>query len=165
MKKIIFGERAFPKWLIFMVDQLIIGWSLSLSLLIAIQFEFAQISVSSFCLYTGLFTTLSSLVFVYMRIHTGIIWYSNIEDIFRIFPAILLTTVLYILVVQLLIVPKSNLVWERFDPVVILIFFISISLSIMVRIGVKSTLNVIKKSQSSGLERVLIYGCDKASTL
>ena len=73
MKEIIFGERAFSKWLIFMIDQLIISWSLSLSFLIVIQFEFAEILVSSFCLYTGLFITLSSLVLVDMRIHTGII--------------------------------------------------------------------------------------------
>ena len=163
MKEIIFGERAFPKWLIFMIDQLIISWSLSLSLLIAIQFEFVEILVSSFFLYTGLFITLSSVVFVYMRIHTGIIRYSNIEDIPRIFSSILLTTAFYILVVKLFIVPNSNLVWERLDLVVILNFFISTSLLILLRTGVKSILNVIKKSQNSGLERVLIYGCDKNS--
>jgi len=92
MKKIIFGERALPKWPLFVIDHFIISWSLSLSLLIAILFEFAKIPIGPFCFYTGLFITLSFLLFVYMQIHTGIIRYSNIEDIFRIFSAILLIT-------------------------------------------------------------------------
>ncbi len=165
MKKIIYGERAFPKWVIFLTDQIIISWSLALSFFIAMQFEFSEIMRGPFFIYTGSFILISSLVFIRMRIHTGIIRYSNTEDIFRIFSAILLSTFLYALIVKLLIVPFGNLVWQRFDLVVLLNFFISTSVLIMLRIGVKSFFNVLKSSQYQGRERVLIYGSDKASIL
>ncbi|HEX9151910.1 MAG TPA: polysaccharide biosynthesis protein, partial [Flavobacterium sp.] len=165
MKNIIYGERAFPKWVIFVIDQIIISWALSLSFFITMQFEFAEILRGPFFLYTGLYLVLSVLVFVRMRIHTGIIRYSNTEDIFRIFSAVLLTTILYLLVVKIVVIPYTHLIWEKITTIALLNFFISTSVLIMLRIGVKSFFNSIKSNEKRDFQRVLIYGADKSSIL
>lgn len=165
MKNIIYGERTFPRWVIFVIDQIIISWSLSISFFITMQFEFSEIMRGPFFIYIGLYLLLASLVFVRMRIHTGIIRYSNTEDIFRIFSAVLLTTVLFFFIVTFFVKPYTNLVWEQFPLVIILNFFISTSVLIMLRIGVKSFFRMVKSSQTKEREKVLIYGSDGSSIL
>jgi FlaA1/EpsC-like NDP-sugar epimerase len=165
MKNIIYGERAFPKWVIFVIDQIIISWALSLSFFITMQFEFSEILRGPFFLYTGLYFLLSGLVFINMRIHTGIIRYSNMEDILRIFSAVLITTTIYFIIVKVIIVPYTNLVWGKISTIVLLNFFISTSILIMLRIAVKSFFKAIKGNQKRALQRVLIYGAERASIL
>jgi len=165
MKNIIFGERALSKWLIFFIDQVIVSWSLALSLFITIQFEFSEVLRGPFFIYSGVYTLIAICVFIRMRIHTGIIRYSNTEDIFRIFGAVLLTTVLYTAMVKLLIIPYFGQVWNQINVSIILNFFISTSILIMLRIGVKSFFSYVKNNQKGEKEIVLIYGSDMDAIL
>ncbi|WP_026897140.1 nucleoside-diphosphate sugar epimerase/dehydratase [Daejeonella oryzae] len=165
MKNIIYGERALSKWLIFLIDQIIISWAFAVSFFIVMQFEFNEILRGSFFIYSGLYTLIAICVFIRMRIHTGIIRYSNTEDIFRIFSSVLLLSILYAVVVNALIIPYFNLAIKQFPLVVVLNFFISTSLLIMLRIGVKSFFGYIKNMQKGDKEVVLIYGSDSSSIL
>ncbi len=165
MKNIIYGERAFPKWVIFIIDQLIVNWSLSLAYFISLQFEFSEILRGPFFIYTGLYFLVASAVFIQMRIHTGIIRHSNTEDIFRIFGAVFISSVVFFIIAQAVIAPLTGLAWDRLPLVSILNFFISTSLLIMLRIGVKSFFAVLKSKQNKLREKVLIYGTDRSSIL
>lgn len=165
MKNIIYGERALSKWLIFIIDQIIVSWSLAVSFFIIKQFEFAEILRGVFFIYATIYSLIAICVFIRMRIHSGIIRYSNTEDIFRIFSAVLLTTVLYSLVVNVVVVPFFHLFWDHFAVVALINFFISTSLLIMLRIGVKSFFSYIKNSRTGEKKIVLIYGSDSASIL
>jgi FlaA1/EpsC-like NDP-sugar epimerase len=100
-----------------------------------------------------------------MRIHTGIIRYSNTEDIFRIFSAVLITNILYFFIIRTLIIPFSYLAWKQFPVVIILNFFISTSALIMLRIMVKNFFRMIQSTQNKEKEKVLIYGSDRSSIL
>ncbi len=165
MKNILYGERALSKWLIFLIDQIIVSWAFAVSFFIVMQFEFNEILRGSFFIYSGVFILLSVCVFIKMRIHTGIIRYSNTEDIFRIFSAVLLTNILYAVVVFAFVIPYFHLYVKQFTTVAVLNFFISTSLLIMLRIGVKSFFSYLKSSQKGDKEIVLIYGTDSASIL
>ena len=165
MKNIIYGERALSKWLIFLIDQFIISWAFAVSFFIVMQFEFNSILRGTFFIYSGVYSLIAICVFIKMRIHTGIIRYSNTEDIFRIFSAVLLTGILYAIVVMAFIIPYFHLLVRQFSIVAVLNFFVSTSILIMLRIGVKSFFSFIKNAQKGNKEIVLIYGSDSASIL
>ena len=165
MKNIIYGERALSKWLIFLIDQFIISWAFAVSFFIVMQFEFNNILRGTFFIYSGVYSLIAICVFIKMRIHTGIIRYSNTEDIFRIFSAVLLTGILYAIVVMAFIIPYFHLLVRQFSIVAVLNFFVSTSILIMLRIGVKSFFSFIKNAQKGNKEIVLIYGSDSASIL
>ena len=165
MKNIIYGERALSKWLIFLIDQIIISWAFAVSFFIVMQFEFNNILRGTFFIYSGVYSLIAICVFIKMRIHTGIIRYSNTEDIFRIFSAVLLTGILYAIVIMAFIIPYFHLLVKQFSIVAVLNFFVSTSILIMLRIGVKSFFSFIKNAQKGNKEIVLIYGSDSASIL
>lgn len=165
MKNIIYGERALSKWLIFLIDQFIISWAFAVSFFIVMQFEFNSILRGTFFIYSGVYSLIAICVFIKMRIHTGIIRYSNTEDIFRIFSAVLLTSLLYAIVVMAFIIPYFHLLVRQFSIMAVLNFFVSTSILIMLRIGVKSFFSFIKNAQKGNKEIVLIYGSDSASIL
>ncbi|HYK77853.1 MAG TPA: nucleoside-diphosphate sugar epimerase/dehydratase [Daejeonella sp.] len=164
MKSIIYGEKALSKWVIFLIDQVIVSWSLAVSFFVNMEFEFSEMLRGPFFIYSGLYSLIAMIVFIRMRIHTGIIRYSNTADIIRIFSAVLLTTLLYIGLVKLFVIP-NHLVWNRFPYVVSVNFFISSSVLIMLRIGVKSFFSFLKSSQRGDKEIVLIYGSDSSAIL
>ena len=122
MKNIIYGERALSKWLIFLIDQIIISWAFAVSFFTVMQFEFNEILRGTFFIYSGVYSLIAICVFIRMRIHTGIIRYSNTEDIFRIFSAVLLTSILYVVVVMTFIIPYFHLLVKEFSIVAILSF-------------------------------------------
>ncbi|MEO8794409.1 MAG: nucleoside-diphosphate sugar epimerase/dehydratase [Daejeonella sp.] len=165
MKNILYGERALSKWLIFLIDQVIVSWAFAVSFFIVMQFEFSEILRGSFFIYSGVYLLICVAVFFKMRIHTGIIRYSNTEDIFRIFSAVLLTSIVYAVVVNAFIIPYFHLYIKQFATIALINFFISTSLLIMLRIGVKSFFSYLKSSQKGDREVVLIYGTDSASIL
>ncbi|MBC7746052.1 MAG: polysaccharide biosynthesis protein [Flavobacterium sp.] len=165
MKKINYRERVFPKWVIFIVDQAIILACLSISFIITIQFQFKGLINEPFLLYTAIYMIIAAITFTKMQIHTGILRYSNTVDILRIFYSVLLTTIIYSAVIKLLVIPLTNIQWQGFNLAVLLNFFISTSILILLRIGVKSLFNYIKCHQNSNAERILIYGSDRSSIL
>ena len=100
-----------------------------------------------------------------MRIHTGIIRYSNLEDIYKIFSAVLLSSIIYWCVVNFGLKYYLHSEWHKFSLSVLLNFFISSSLLISLRIYVKNFFSSIKTVASDGKEIVLIYGSEESSIL
>jgi FlaA1/EpsC-like NDP-sugar epimerase len=169
MKKLIFHEKASSRWLIFSIDFLILISAFVLSYLIIQKFQIAKLLTNSFLIYLLFFTLLKSLVFMLMRIHTGIIRYSNTEDIFRIFKAVSISSILFWLFSKLMIIPLMHLSVESISAVIIVDFFISATLLIGLRIIVKSLFSYIKSLESADnnedIENILIYGSDKKAIL
>lgn len=100
-----------------------------------------------------------------MRIHTGIIRYSNLEDIYKIFSAVLLSSIIYWCVVNFGVKYYLHSEWHKFSLSVLLNFFISSSLLISLRIYVKYFFSSIKPVACDGKEIVLIYGSEESSIL
>lgn len=165
MINILLCEKVYSRWLILLIDQLIITWALSMSFLIIHGFEYAEMLTMNQIGYAALFNAISISVFIAMRIHTGIIRYSNTEDIVRVFSAVLVCNVIYWLVIQSLVLESSSISRPHFLRIILLNFFTSSTLLIMLRLGVKSVFNIFKNTQKTIGKTILIYGSDQSSVL
>src|ERR1700755_1852197 len=100
MKKHLLFTKVVPRGLIMLVDLVIVAWSFSTSFFIVQRFEFVNILRGYFFIYTGLYCTISLFVMYFMRIHTGLIRYSNTRDVLRIFSAVFTTSLAYLLAIN-----------------------------------------------------------------
>ncbi|WP_242689123.1 nucleoside-diphosphate sugar epimerase/dehydratase [Pedobacter sp. SYSU D00535] len=157
-------KRAQSRWLILLVDLAIIAWAFSTAFLVTRQFDFPQLLSYSFQLHLAGYCTTAMLVFVLMRIHTGIIRFSNTEDIIRIFSSTLLANISYSLILQWSLRDIRSET-PSFKEVIILNFFISSTLLIMLRLFVKSAYNFYKGYKKVDVKPILIYGSGKPAVL
>lgn len=165
MKKILFCEKVYSRWIILLIDQVIVSVSFVLSLVILEKGNYRDVFDHHELRYLCLYHLISVLAFVMMRIHTGIIRYSSVEDIFRVFKAVLLTSVFFILVSYLVLKPYFDFDSQRFLSTLVINFFISASVLIALRISVKQLFHYLKDLRIVAKEVLLIYGVDRSSLL
>lgn len=165
MKKILFCEKVYSRWIILFIDQAIVSVSFVLSLVILEKGNYRDVFDHHELRYLLLYHLISVLAFVTMRIHTGIIRYSSVEDIFRVFKAVLFTSGLFMLISYLLLKPYFDFDSQRFLSMLIINFFISASILIALRISVKQLFHYLKDLQIVVKEVLLIYGVDRSSLL
>lgn len=166
MKKFLFREKIYSRWLVLLIDQLIITWTLFISFLLINKFDYQQLWNINFFIYTALYCCIALLVFTGMRIHTGIIRYSNTEDIFRIFMATWFSSFLFTALCHIFLTPYFPVPNKWFPELLIMNFFVSSSLLILLRIAVKSLFGYLKTIQPCDKkENILIYGSGTDSIL
>lgn len=167
--KRIFQEKVHSRWLILFIDQFILSWALCMSLLLIHRIDFVGLLDLSHVAYIILFHFIAIPVFILMEIHTGIIRYSNTKDMVRIFLAVLLSSILFTGVSNLFVVPYLQLELSWLDTVLLLNFFISSSLLILLRIVVKGLFSYFKDledgERGEQKEKILIYGSDATAIL
>lgn len=163
--KVFLLKNSLPNWIILLIDQVIASWSFALSYFLIWQFEFAQILRGHFLIYIGLYCLVSLSMFYSMRLHTGLIRYSSTVDIYRIFVAMLATSVLYGALVALVVSAMYHIESNNIYLVLLVNFFISSSLLIMLRIGTKGLFFFVKRNTKDKKESVLIYGANSSSIL
>ena len=158
MKRKLLSYKTVPRWVILLIDLVIINWSFALSYFIVKNFELPSIYRGHFLIYTGLYCLIAVGVFYAMRIHTGLIRYSNTQDIFRIFSAVLITSILYPILIEVLIKRIFSLDDLNLIFLLLINFFIASSFLIMLRTMVKETFHYVKRITSTKHEKVIIYG-------
>lgn len=164
--KHIFQEKVHSRWLILFIDQFILSWGLCMSLLLIHKIEFIGLLDLHHLAYIVLFHFIAIPVFILMEIHTGIIRYSNTKDMVRIFLAVLLSSILFTSLSNLFIIPYLQLELNWLDTVLLLNFFISSSLLILLRIVVKGLFSYFKDLESGAQkEKILIYGSGATAIL
>ena len=167
--KRIFQEKVHSRWLILCIDQFILCWALCMSLLLIHRIDFISLLDLSHFTYIILFHFIAIPVFILMEIHTGIIRYSNTKDMVRIFLAVLLSSMLFTCISNLFIVPYLQIELSWLDTVLLLNFFISSSLLILLRIVVKGLFSYFKDledgERGAQKEKILIYGSDATAIL
>ncbi|TKC03685.1 polysaccharide biosynthesis protein [Pedobacter frigoris] len=165
MKQILFCKKVYSRWLILLIDQLIVTFALVMSLMIVNNAKYDWFFDSDLLLYLFAYNLVTMLVFIAMRIHTGIIRYSNIEDVFRVFKAVLLADALFGVVTFFGASSYLGLGWRWFAAMLVINFFISATILIVLRIGVKLLFHQLEELQNNTKEVLLIYGADAASLL
>ncbi|GHA53422.1 nucleoside-diphosphate sugar epimerase/dehydratase [Pontibacter akesuensis] len=158
-------NKSLPKWIVLLIDQLIMSWSFALSFFVIKQFEFEEIMRGHFLIYVGLFGLVSLITFYNMRVHTGLIRYSSIYDIYRIFSAVFVASLIYGALIGLWIAPMYGIDSVNIYLVLLISFFISSTLLTVVRMGAKALFIFIKRSNVGERERVLIYGANGFSII
>lgn len=165
MKRRLLSYKTVPRWVIQLIDLIFITWSFTLSYFILKHFEFTEIYRGHFFLYTGVYSVIAFSVFYLMRIHTGLIRYSNTQDVFRIFSAIFISSLLYPVVIEFLINPFFEIETLNLTKILFVNFFICSSLLIMLRTSVKESFLYAKRVTGTHKEKVLIFGSDSNSIL
>lgn len=166
MKMLLFRDKIYSRWLILFIDQVIVVWTLLMSFLLLHKFEYVELGYSNFVIYTCLYSLISIAVFMLMRIHTGIIRYSNTEDIIRIFMAVLFTSIIFTITSNVFFVQDFKLSSKWFPEILIINFFVSSSLLIMLRVAVKNLFFYMKTMEPKDKkENILIYGSGRDSIL
>ncbi len=166
MKSLILRFKTVPRWAILLLDLLIIAWSFTFAYFIAQQFNFPAIVRGHLFYYTGLYALIAMVVFYTMRIHTGLIRYSDTRDMLKIFSAMLLTTIAYALGAHLVLKPALGVLAPNFTTILLVNFFIATSLLIMLRIAVKNIyFTVMRKVRDVDTVKVLIYGSDQNAVM
>lgn len=105
-------------------------------------------------------------MFYTMRIHTGLIRYSDTRDMLKIFTAMLLTTIGYVVGAHLILKPLLGVLAPNFTTILLVNFFIATSFLIMLRIAVKNIyFTVMRKVHDVDTVKVLIYGSDQNAVM
>lgn len=165
MLRKLLNKISVPRWVILIIDLSINCCSFVLSYFLFVGFQFTEILRGHFFLYTGLYCLVSLAVFFSMRIHTGLIRYSNIHDMFRIFTAVLVASIIYPVLNELVLIRLYNIHSLPIVKVLLINFFIASSVLIMLRTGVKGAFYYVKRISSTNKERVLILGSDTNAIL
>src|SRR3569833_1228481 len=160
MKKYLLFTKVVPRWLIMMVDLIIVTWSFSTSYFIVQRFEFINILRGYFFIYTGLYCAISMVVMYVMRIHTGLIRYSNTRDVMRIFGAVFTTSLIYLLAINFWVVHVIHVNLVTVNLVLLVIFSVSSTLLILLRTLVLSAYFYLNYNSTGKKTVVLIYGSD-----
>ncbi len=166
MVQTIFHERVHSRWLILLIDQLIVIWALSMSFLMTNKVEYIDIIYGKHSVFLALYSAIAITVFVIKRIHTGIIRYSNTEDILRIFTAALICNVLFWVAAQFMSALEYGAAFPNFNEAIVLNFFFSSTTLAMLRLGVKNVFNVIESDhKAQEVKPILIYGSGRLAVL
>jgi len=162
MKELILRFKTVPRWAILLLDLVLLTWAFTLSYFIAKQFNFPDIIRGHFFIYTACYSGVALPVFYFMRIHTGLIRYSDTRDMLKIFSAMLATSAGYMAVVYVALIPLLDIRGSQLGLVLLINFFIGTSFLVMVRITVKSFyFMLMRKARHVDTVRVLIYGADQ----
>jgi FlaA1/EpsC-like NDP-sugar epimerase len=138
MKKYLLFNRVVPRWVIMVLDIFIVATSFSFSYFIVYRFEFTNILRGYFFIYTGLYCIITAEVMYIMRIHTGLIRYSNTRDVLRIFSSVFISTIIYFAITDIWVLPTWPIGSVTVDTMMVVNFSISSTLLILLRTAVKS---------------------------
>lgn len=165
MKKYLIFSKVVPRWLIMLVDLSIVAWSFSTSYFIVERFQFVNILRGYFFIYTGLYSALAFMVMYAMRIHIGLIRYSNTRDMLRIFGSTFIASLLYWVVLNAWLVRVIHVDLVTLNLVLLINFSVSSTLLILLRTAVKSVFFYLANSTATKKTTVLIYGSDDNAVL
>ena len=165
MKKYLIFSKVVPRWLIMLVDLSIVAWSFSTSYFIVERFQFVNILRGYFFIYTGLYSALAFIVMYAMRIHIGLIRYSNTRDMLRIFGSTFIASLLYWVMLNAWLVRMIHVDLVTLNLVLLINFSVSSTLLILLRTAVKSVFFYLANSTATKKTTVLIYGSDDNAVL
>ncbi|RZJ85697.1 MAG: polysaccharide biosynthesis protein, partial [Chryseobacterium sp.] len=163
MRKIILPEKIYSKWLILFIDQAIVVFTLFLAILLTNGNNYAIFFNLQNYYLIWLYVLMSIVIFILLKVNTGIIRHSDSEDMLRIFIAVFSVSLLFISIYGL-IFRFFGINLAGLEKALVLNFFISSSLLVLLRITVRAIYKSMK-IMGSLKENVLIYGSGNHSLL
>ena len=114
---------------------------------------------------TGLYCVISAVVMYAMRIHIGLIRYSNTRDVLRIFGAAFASSLIDLLTINLWVEHLIRVNMVTINLVLLINFSVSSTLLILLRTMAKSAFFYLNYNSAGKKIVVLIYGSDSNSVL
>jgi FlaA1/EpsC-like NDP-sugar epimerase len=116
--------------------------------------------------YLVFYCSSAIFTFLIMRIHTRIIRYSNTKDMLRVFVAVLVSNVAFMLLCNILFEPYLRISLVGLGDILLINFFISSSLLMGMRIVIKDLFVYLEEpAVTVNRENVLIFGSGTSSIL
>lgn len=164
--KLFLDGKTVPRWMIFCADMVLIFLAFSFSYFILYRFEFTNIHRNYYLIYTFVFCFTAAPVMFKMRLHTGLLRYSNTRDMIRIFNAVLASSVLYFLLMYFIARRSIPVEMPGLLYILLVNFFITSTFLIMLRILAKGVFHTLaNRFESRKMVHVLIYGSDNNAIL
>ncbi|MEO8582598.1 MAG: hypothetical protein ABI415_02315 [Flavitalea sp.] len=148
MKKIQLPIRNVPRFFVLLADFITIVSSFAFSYFIEKQLDFTDISRKDFIVYTLTYSFAGLVVFYAMKIHTGVVRYTTIADMSRIFGAIVGASGLYVLLDQFVVYRLLHLHSLSVVRILIINFFVSFTALILLRIAVRGVYYYLKQNHT-----------------
>lgn len=166
LRKFLEDDRHIHPLVILSVDILIVFISFSLAYLIIGGFGFDQIDFVQYLMVTSSICVIALPVIYFSKLHTGLLRYSNTADLFRIFLATIIFSLLFIVFYFGLGHRWIALNYSFLMLVMLVNFFITSTLLIAFRLLAKSTyLSLASKFSNKAIHKVLIFGADQNAVL
>ena len=159
----LFSNNNMPRWLIFLIDILIVGFSVLLAYLLRFNFQVPDIEIQQWPTVFALVIGVRALSFVLAKTYAGIIRYTSTEDAIRIFLVILSGSALFSLsniisynyIDQKYVLPFSVIIIEF-----ITVIFAMVTFRIVVKIAYLEITN-----PSGAKTKVILYGAGEAGII
>ena len=166
MKRFLLNGKTIPRGVILLIDLLIVASCFSISYVLVNQFQFHSGLFRNFLVSNVLFGGLAFIVFYCMRIHTGLLRFSNNLDIIRIFGSMFLISGIFLLGYCAYTYIDPRLLQVPIYSILLINFFIASSTLVLFRLGAKNLYALlIKRFEDKESKRVLILGADKNAIL
>lgn len=163
MKQLFLHSKIYSKWLILLVDLVIVIGALFFAIILTNGDSSTHLFKENY-LFVGGYTLLSIAIFIAFKVNTRIIRYSNTEDILRVFFAVFTVSVVFACICGCIAL-WFPLELKGIALPLILNLFISYSLLVFLRIFIRSLYMSVTDSMEIKVENVLIYGSDHHALL
>jgi len=163
MKQLFLHSKIYSKWLILLVDLVIVIGALFFAIILTNRDSSTHLFKENY-LFVGGYTLLSVAIFIAFKVNTRIIRYSNTEDILRVFFAVFSVSVFFACICGCISL-WFPLELKGIAFALILNLFISSSLLVFLRIFIRSLYMSITDSMEIRGDNVLIYGSDHHALL
>lgn len=160
-KNLLFQEKFHSRWLILLIDLVIVLLALCLSFFLKNKQTLTLSNIYYIAFYCGG----AAVIFLLMGIHAHIVRYSNTRDMLRIIIAVLLSNTLFMLACKILFAWHFIFSFSDLEDIVLINFFISASLLMAMRVAVKDLFKYVDEPVSVNQENILIYGADSSAIL
>lgn len=159
----LYSRIILPKMLVIVIDTVILIAAFLISFTIVPPTWFTSIFNMYFLGYLAVYIIISWFVFNSMSIPKNILRFSNIPNLYKLFTAVLITTVVFaVSIILALLLFKL----PAFEPSLLIVnFAISSTALVMLRIAVKGVFTQIQKQPEDYNDVAVIYGADKSSII
>ncbi|HOK97767.1 MAG TPA: nucleoside-diphosphate sugar epimerase/dehydratase [Bacteroidales bacterium] len=155
-----FAARVAPSWMVFCVDLAIVIFSILLAFALRYNFEIPAENFKKILVVSTIVVLVKSLIFYFIRLHTNIIRYTSIRDLFRIVSATLVASLILACLDGLYYLLSSDKYYYTRLSVLVIDFFITTSALIFTRMLVK-LLYSEWHSNTNGKTNTIIFGTEE----
>jgi FlaA1/EpsC-like NDP-sugar epimerase len=159
-----FSNRFVSHYVVLASDILIVVLSLILAYIIRFNFDLTDMALWKLPTYLPIVTGISILSFIITRSYIGIIRHTSIDDVFRIFKAVLAVAIVLVLLNTLILFYKWPLRQVLPLGVIIINSLITLFLMVFTRLMAKVVWFNFARGQGN-LTNVMIFGAGKAGML
>lgn len=164
MLKFLRKARTVPRWIVLFIDLFIAATTFTLACMLIKEIGSIHIYKSEFFLMLGTYVTITLCVFFVMQIHTGLIRFTNSQDMLRIFVAVFICNLVF-LGTYYCGLAISGFTFNKIILLLIVNLSLKSSIMMFLRTAIRSLYYYIKYHSSANKKTVLIYGTSHNSLL